>query len=262
MKEILCSPELTKYDCIYLGDNARAPYGNHGKETIAKFTEEAVNFLFNKGARLIIFACFTASALALRNLQEKYLRNTSSKFKDRKILGVIKPIVERAVRESKSGRIGVVGTRATIQSRAFETELLKLRPNLTIQEQACPLLVSLIEEHWYKKPEAKMILRKYLRPLKSRNLDALILGCTHYPLMTADFEKTMGKRVKILDSGKIVAESLADYLKRHPEIETQLSSGGKRTFYTTDNPDRFGEFAKFFMGIHVIPIQSSLAACS
>lgn len=238
-----------EYDYIYFGDNARAPYGNRSKETIIKFSDEAVDFLFEKGARLIIFACFTASALALRELQEKYLRNPKSKYKDRKILGVIKPVAEKAVSETKSGRIGVVGTRGTINSKAFDVELKNLRANISVHSQACPLLVPLIEEHWHKKPEARMVLRKYLKPLKSRNIDTLILGCTHYPLMIEDFKKMMGKRTKVLNSGKIAAESLADYLKRHPEIEKQLTRGGKRDFFTTDNAEKFDEFAKTFADI-------------
>lgn len=250
MKEVI--KLLPEYDYIYLGDNARAPYGNRSKETVLKFTEEAVNFLFEKGARLIIFACFTASALALRELQEKYLRNPKSKYKDRKILGVIRPVAEKAANLTKSGRIGVVGTRGTINSKAFDVELKNLRPKVFVHSQACPLLVPLIEEHWHKKPEAKMILRKYLRPLKSHNVDTLILGCTHYPLMIADFKKIMGARTQVLNSGEIAARSLADYLKRHPEIEAELTRGGKREFFTTDSAEKFCEFAKKFAGIEQV----------
>lgn len=249
MKEIIKT--LGAYEYIYLGDNARAPYGNHSKEVVTSFTDEAIRFLFKNGARLIIIACYTASSLALRELQEKYLRNPKSIYKDRKILGVIKPVAERAVKESRFGTIGVVGTRATISSNAFVAELKSQKQNLRISQQACPLLVPLIEEHWHKKPEARMILKKYLRPLKSHNIDTLILGCTHYPLMIDEFKKNMGKRVKVLDSSKIVAESLKDYLKRHPEIETQLTKGSKQNFFTTDDPERFKEFAKSFAHIQV-----------
>lgn len=254
MKEIVKT--LPQYNYIYLGDNARTPYGNRSKETVTQFTEEAINFLFNKGANLIVIACYTASALALRELQEKYLRNPKSKYKDKKILGVIRPVVEKAVHETKSGRIGVTGTRGTINSGAFETELKHLKPEITVVNQACPLLVPLIEEHYHQKPEAMMILRKYLRPLKSHNIDTLILGCTHYPLMAKDFKRMMGKRVKVLDSSKIVAESLADYLIRHPEIEGQLEKGSKRDFFTTDDPEKFKDFGEKFAGMKVGEVSS------
>lgn len=244
MKEIVKA--LPQYDYLYLGDNARTPYGNHSKEVVTKFTEEAMHFLFEKNCRLIIIACYTASALALRELQEKYLRNTN---RDRKILGVIRPVVESASATSRSGQIGVVATRGTVASHTFEIELKHQKPTLTVTQQACPLLVPLIEESWHKKPEARMILKKYLRPLKNHNIDTLILGCTHYSLMIDEFKRIAGKRVKVLDSGKIVAESLVDYLKRHPEIESSLSRGGNRSFYTTDDPERFSEFAKKFGGM-------------
>ncbi len=254
MKEIV--RVLPQYDYLYLGDNARTPYGNHGKETVAQFTEEAVNYLFEAGARLIIIACFTASALALRELQEKYLRNPKSKYKDRKILGVIRPVVEQAVKETRSFRIGVVGTRGTINSRSFEIELKHLNPNLHVFLQACPLLVPFIEEHWHDKPEAHMILKKYLRLPKSQNVDVLVLGCTHYPLMIKNFKKMMGKRVKVLNAGEITAQSLTSYLTRHPEIEAQLTRGATRKYLTTDNAERFGEFAKKFAGVQTGKVKS------
>lgn len=249
LKELLKA--LPEYDYLYLGDNARTPYGNRSKETVTQFTDEAVRFLFEAGARLIIVACYTASSLALRALQEKYLRNPKSKYRDRKILGVIRPVVEAAAQGSRFRRIGVVGTRATIASKAFEIELKNQSQKLTVVSQACPLLVPLIEEHWHTKPEALMILRKYLRPLKSHNVDTLILGCTHYPLMLRDFQRMMGKRVQVLDSGKMVAQSLKAYLKRHPEIEKQLTRKGGRKFCTTDDPKRFLEFTKTFAGITI-----------
>lgn len=244
MKEIV--RVLPQYDYIYLGDNARTPYGNRSPEAVTKFTDEAVRYLFDAGARLIIIACFTASALALRSLQEKYLRSASSKYRDRKILGVIRPVVEAASQDG-SARVGVVGTRGTIQSNAFEIELHHLNPKLSVTQQACPLLVPLIEEHWHTKPEAKMILKKYLRSLKSHNIDALILGCTHYPLMMKDFVRFMGKRTRVLHPGEIVAKSLSGYLQKHPEMEKQLTKNGTQRFLTTDDPARFGEFLLAFM---------------
>lgn len=252
MKEIVKA--LPEYDYIYLGDNARTPYGNRSKETVIRFTEEAVRFLFEADAKLIIIACNVACALALRELQEKYLRNEHSVYKNRKILGVIRPLAEKAVLETKSGRIGVTATRATVASNTFVVELQHQTSSVSVSQQACPLLVPLIEEHWHTKPEARMILKKYLRPLKSHSIDTLILGCTHYPLMLKDFKRIMGKRVNVLDSGKIVAESLVNYLKRHPEIKSQLSKNNTRKFLTTDNAERFKEFVEMLGGIEITTV--------
>jgi glutamate racemase len=250
---------LPEYDYLYLGDNARTPYGNRSKETVARFTDEAMRFLFDSGARLIIIACFTSSALALREMQEKYLRNPHSPFRDRKILGVIRPVVEQAVLQSRAKRIGVVGTRGTIASKAFEIELKHQSRDITVVSCACPLLVPLIEEHWHQKPEARMILRKYLRPLKSHNIDTLVLGCTHYPHMLQDFKRIMGRRVIVLNPGKIVAASLKDYLSRHPEIEQQLTRAALKKFVTTDDPERFQAFTKTFAGLKIgLPLKVNL----
>lgn len=237
---------LPEYDYLYLGDNARTPYGNRSAETIIRFSEEAVEYLFEQGSALINVACNSVSTLALRHLQEKYLRQPN--VKDRKILGIVKPVVEEAVKVSHYGRIGVVGTRGTINSKAFETELHKLNPKLKLYSQACPLLVPLVEEDWHHKPEARMILKKYLRSLKDCQVDALILGCTHYPFMMPEFQKYMGKNVQVLNTPEITALSLKDYLKRHPEIESQLSKKGKRVFLTTDDPERFKAIGERFLG--------------
>lgn len=242
---------LPDYDYLYLGDNARSPYGNRSKETIVKYTDQAIRYLLREGCRLVIIACFTASALALREMQEKYLRNHQSPFKNRKILGVLLPVVEKALSFGPRNRIGVVGTRAVIASKSFEIELKKINPLTTIFHQACPLLVAFIEEHWHEKPEAKMILKKYLRPLKSKNPQVLILGCTHYSHMLKDFQRIIGKHVKIVNPPEIVKDSLMNYLERHSEIETQLSKGGGRKFVTTDDPEKFAQFGKNFSGMEI-----------
>lgn len=257
MKEIL--KVLPEYDYLYLGDNARTPYGNRSKETVFQFTKEAVDFLFKKKVPLILIACNTATGLALHDIQEKYLRSSGEirkattlpskpKITDKKILGVTRPVAEKAAEISRSGRIGVVGTKKTINSKTFEKEFKKLNKKLKVYGQACPLLVPFIEEGWHKKPEAKMILKKYIRPLKDKNIDTLILGCTHYSFMFKEFEKIMGKNIKVLNSGKIIAESLTDYLKRHPEIEKKLTKKGKRIFMTTDDPQNFKELGEKFLG--------------
>lgn len=247
---------LPGYDFVYLGDNARTPYGNRSRGAVTHFTKQGVDFLFSRGCKLIVIACFTASALALREIQEEYLRKLN--VTDKKILGVLRPVAEEAVRVSKKGRIGAVGTRGTITSGAIEAECLKLRPEAIVYGQACPLLVPLIEEHWHMKPEAKKILRTYLKPLKACNPDTLILGCTHYSVMMPDFRRMMGKKCEVLDSGKVVAASLKDYLKRHPEIEKGLSRDGKRFFYTTDSVDRFAEFTELFFGRKIAGVEKAV----
>ncbi len=244
--------KLPQYEFIYLGDNARAPYGSHNKENITKFTTEAVDYLFDRGAVLIIFACNTASTVALRTLQQKYLNGPSET--NRKILGVTIPVAEHAAKTTKNKHVAVVGTKATIESGSYEQEIHKIDPEIRVSSMACPLLVPFIEESWHDKPEAKSVLKKYLRPLKSHNADTLILGCTHYPLMLKEFKKYMGNSTKILYSN-VVAESLSDYLERHPVIEKKLkrSNGenAKCTYLTTDDPQTFQRFAQKNLGLSI-----------
>jgi glutamate racemase len=245
---------LPQYDYLYLGDNARAPYGNHSPENIQKFSEQAVEYLFDRGVKLIIFACNTASAVALRQVQEKYLNGAEET--ERKILGVLIPVAEEAVKLSKNGRIGVVGTKATISSGVYDREIAKAfaqeesqNRKPTVHSQACPLLVPFIEEDWHEKPEAISILNEYLGPLKDCDVDTLILGCTHYPLMTKHFEEIMGKQTELLESGKVTAQALKRYLDNHPEITSKLSThpdgnSGTRHFLTTDDPSTFKTFVE------------------
>ncbi len=235
--------ELPAYDYLYLGDNARAPYGNRSQETIYAFTVEAVDWLFKQGCMLVVLACNTASAEALRKLQQEWL---PKHYPDRRVLGVIRPVVEEAIKITK-GKVGVVGTRATISSHAYEREIKKLKPDATVIEHACPLLVSLIEEGWATKPETKRILRYYIRPLQQK-VDTLILGCTHYPILLDEFVRKMGKRCRVLDPGPIVAESLKNYLARHPEIDAGLSKKGVIKFFTTDNTKQFNQLGGQFFG--------------
>ncbi|OIP80915.1 glutamate racemase [Candidatus Peregrinibacteria bacterium CG22_combo_CG10-13_8_21_14_all_44_10] len=243
--------DMPEYDYVYLGDSARAPYGSHSRETITRFSEEIVEFLFDRDVKLIIVACNTISGLALRHLQNKYIVDAGLKDK-KNILGVIFPFSEEAATKTKNKRVGVVGTKGTISSRAYETEILKIDPEIEIFSMPCPLLVPFIEEGWHDKPEAKMVLKKYLRPMKSRHIDTLILGCTHYPLMMRDFKKYMGSKVHIVGDGSVLAKSLKDYLKRHPDIDKSLSRNGKRTYMTTDDPIKFKKMGEKFLG-HPIP---------
>lgn len=242
---------LPQYDYLYLGDNARAPYGDMSPETIKEFSKQAVEFLFKQGAKMIIFACNTASSTALRDIQKEYLKG--KKESERKILGVLIPVAEKTIKLTKSGKVGVIGTKATINSKTYDAEIHKLNPNIKIFSKAAPLLVPFIEENWHNKPEAISILKKYLKPLKSCQIDVLILGCTHYPLMMNHFKRIMGKSTKILNSGEITAQSLKNYLQRHPEIEKKLSRHKKREFMTTGDPVHFKEFTEMHFGMKIKP---------
>lgn len=242
---------LPEYDYVYLGDNARAPYGGHSEETIYNYTLQAVEFLFDQGCELVILACNTATAAALRRLQKEYL--PSSKYSDRRVLGVIRPVVEAAVRLSVAGKLGVMGTRLTIESEAFLRELeaqieLQGTSRVKIYQQACPLLVPLIEEGWERKPETRKILRTYLKPLKTARVDVLLLGCTHYPILMKEIKGIMGPRVRVLNPGEVVAQSLKDYLTRHPEMSSRLSKKGSVRFLTTEDGVRFVRLGTRFWG--------------
>lgn len=247
-----CLKLLPQYDYLYLGDNLRVPYGSRSPETIQQFSEEALQFFLKKNTPLTLVACNTVSAVALPYLQEKYLR--TPKITDKKILGVIIPVAEKAVKTTRNKRIAVVGTRATMNAKAYDREIHKLDPFIQVFSQACPLLTPLIEEGWHHKPEARSILKKYLAPVKDFAPDTLILGCTHYPIMQDVFEDIMGTRIHVLDAPLAIAESLANYLIRHPEIESQLTkttypdTSGTRLFTCTDAPERFSDFAQKFLG--------------
>ena len=236
---------LPEYSYLYLGDNLRAPYGGRTPEAIFEFARQAACYLFKQGCLLVILACNTASAEALRKLQQEWL---PANYPDRRILGVIRPVAEEAVKLSRFGRIGVVGTTATISSKAYNKELKAQNQEVKVFSNACPLLVPLVEEGWLDKPETRMVVKKCLRPLKEKRIDTLILGCTHYPLLMKEFVRLAGKRVRVLDAPKIVADKLADYLKRHPEIESQLQKQKTARYLTTDSPEKFSSLGSRFMG--------------
>ncbi len=244
---------LPEYHYLYLGDSARTPYGNKSLKVVYEYTRQAVDFLFRQGATLIILACNTASAKALRRIQQEWL---PANYPDRRVLGVAIPLAETAADVTRYGRVGVIGTRATIESKVYDQELRKLKPDLKIYGQACPLLVPLVEEGWVGKPETNMILKKYLRPFKSEKIDTLIMGCTHYPFLKKDITRIMGKNCHVLDAPGIVADKLIDYLKRHPEIENRLLRDGKQAFYTTDDSDRFKAFGENFLGRKISEVKS------
>ena len=242
-KEVL--KQLPEYQLLYLGDIARTPYGNRSQELIYQFTEEAVGYLFEQGCQLVIIACNTASSEALRKIQQEWLPKN---YPNRRVLGVIRPVAEEAVKVSRFGRIGVVGTQGTINSGAYERELKILRPDVKVFQQACPLLVPLIEEGQINRSETMKILRNYLRPLKNQKIDTLILGCTHYPILFKQFQSVCGKNIEVLDSSKIIVEKLKDYLNRHPEIEEKLEKGSNHRFLVTDLTGKFYQNAENWLG--------------
>jgi glutamate racemase len=246
-KEI--ASRLPDYRLLYLGDTARTPYGNRSQALIYQFSVQAVDYLFAQGCELVIIACNTASAEALRKIQQEYL---PKHYPDRRVLGVIRPVAEAAAQATRSGRIGVLGTRATVASGAYERELLALNAKLKIFSQPCPLLVPLIEEGLARRPETRKIMRNYFRPLKAQKIDTLILGCTHYPFLYKEFRAAAGKNIMVLDSAKIVAEKLADYLKRHPAIEQKITRGLDRRFLVTDLTENFQQIAEGWLKEKII----------
>lgn len=236
---------LPEYDFIYLGDSQRVPYGNRAPETVYGWTEQAVQFLFEQGCGLIIVACHTASNVALRAIQQKYL--PSSPFEKRRVLGVTIPIVEEVCHIAKK-RVGILATRGTCKSNRFRDEILARRPELSIFQQPAPLLVPLIEEGYIKGVECTRILKKYLIPLKNQQIDTLVLGCTHYPLIIDLVRRRAGKQVQVPDPASFVAKSLYSYLQRHEEINQVLIRNGKSIFMTTDDVEHFERMGEKFLG--------------
>jgi glutamate racemase len=234
---------LPQYDYIYLGDTARVPYGEKSPKTIYEYSQQAMDFLFSQGCRLVIIACNTASAQALRPLQQEYL---IKKHPDKKILGVIRPLVEE-FSDKKIKILGVIGTKSTTESGSYEMEIKKLNPNIKVEVKSTPLLVPLIEEGWAKKPETRMILKKYLRPLKVKKIQALILACTHYPFLIKQIRDIMGKRVLVPDPGEIIALSLKKYLEKHKELNLKTRQKAIINYFTTDNPNSFKKEGEKFL---------------
>jgi len=251
---------LPQHEILYLGDNARTPYGNRSREVVSQYTKECCSYLFDQGCTLIILACNTASAETLRELQQEWIPELNRDGKKRNIIGVVRPLAEEAALLTKNNCIGVVGTRSTIESGAYIEELKAQKTDVTVVQQACPLLVPLVEEGWHKKPEARKILRTYLRPLKSKNPDVLILGCTHYEALHPAFAQMMGRRCTILHSPTIIARKLTEYLERHPEYEIPLT--GETHFLTTGDPKRFAEIGEKFYGKTLDAVAVADISCS
>ncbi len=243
---------LPQYDYLYLGDNARIPYGTRSDRVVIRFTEQAVDYLFHQDCQLIILACHTASAKALRTIQQVYL---PAHYPNRRVLGVTIPTVEEALDRSPRKHIGVIATEGTVTSGSFELELKKLDDGVEVVQQACPLLVPVIEAGEQDWEGTAMILQRYLEPLKAAQVDTLILGCTHYSILRRQIGQLMGRNTALICSGQVTAGKLVDYLQRHPEIESRLSREGRRRYLTTDLTPRFQHLASLFMGE---PIDSEL----
>lgn len=238
---------LPEYDYIYLGDNARSPYGTRSFEVIRDFTEQAVHYLFEEGCPLVILACNTASAKALRDIQQHYLPQSSDP--SRRVLGVIRPTVEALETLSRGGEIGILATPGTVSSHAYQVEVAKLYPQLSVYEKACPMWVPLVENGESGAEGADYFVRKYIDELLGEHpqIDTLVMACTHYPLLRPKIELYKPQDIALVSQGELVSRSLEDYLQRHPEMETRLSRGGDISYRTTEHPDKFSSLASLFI---------------
>lgn len=242
--------DLPEYEYIYLGDNARLPYGDKSPEKIYEYSKEAVNFLFKQNCSLIIIACNTVSAQALSLLQKEFIKKNDNK----RILGVIRPLAEH-ISKNHFNKVGVIGTKSTINSHAYKKEINKLNNKIEVIEKATPLLVPLIENDWSKRPETKMILKKYLKVFKNEKVKSLILACTHYPILLKDIKRICGKNINVEDPGKIVSLSLVDYIKRHQEISLKKINKTKLTFFVTDQQEIFKKLGSKFLNKKITEIK-------
>ena len=252
--------QLPEYDYLYLGDNARAPYGTHSFEVIHEYTWQAVEYLFGADCSLVILACNTASAKALRTIQQQdlpqWLQLSNCKLSNcsiRNVLGVIRPTAEVVALRTRNGHIGVLGTPGTVQSGSYAIELQKQRADLLVAQQACPMWVPLIENGEHLQTGADYFVEKYLRLLFQRDpqIDTLVLGCTHYPLLMPKIQAILpaivAHEVEVVAQGEIVARSLKDYLRRHTDLAATLSQGATCTYLTTEQADKFSESASLFL---------------
>lgn len=241
---------LPQYDYIYLGDNARAPYGNRSFETVYHYTLECVKHLFNEGCPLVILACNTASAKALRTIQQKDLPGMHP---DLRVLGVIRPTTEVIGNYTKTGHVGIMGTSGTIASNSYPVEIEKLFPNVMVHQEACPMWVPLVENNEHLSNGADYFIKQHIDHLlqQDKDIDTILLGCTHYPLLTDKIKKHVPAGMKIISQGEIVAHSLQQYFERHPNMNNACSKNGSRRFLTTDDTDSFNKHAAIFFGEEV-----------
>ena len=245
MKEII--RQLPEYDYIYLGDNARAPYGNRSFDTVYQYTLQCVQWFFSQGCSLVILACNTASAKALRSIQQKDLPEIAP---DKRVLGVIRPTAEVIGTFTESNSVGVLATSGTVLSGSYPIEINKFFPAVKVYQEACPLWVPLVENNEHTGHGADYFVKKNINELfeKGEDIDVILLGCTHYPLLKEKIQEYLPIGVKLISQGEIVAESLANYLVRHPEISQRCSKAGERQFFTTDSAGDFDDHAQLFFG--------------
>lgn len=241
---------LPQYDYLYLGDNARTPYGTRSFDVVCEFTRQAVRYLFQQGCQLVILACNTASAKALRTIQQVDLPALDP---NRRVLGIIRPTVEHVGEVTKSGHVGVLATEGTIRSHSYPLEIRKLYPEIEVIGEACPMWVPLVETNEYESDGADFFVRRHIENLLSRDpeIDTIILGCTHYPILMDKIRKYTPEGITLLTQGAAVASSLAAYLQRHPEIEDLCTKGGKTIFCTTEADGKFGTQASLFLNYPV-----------
>ncbi len=245
LKEI--KAKLPRYDYIYLGDNARAPYGARSFTTVYQYTLQCVQWFFKQGCPLVILACNTASAKALRTIQQNDLPLIDE---GKRVLGVIRPTTEIIGKFTKNKQVGILGTTGTVQSNSYPIEIEKFFPSIKVYQQACPMWVPLIENNEQNSPGADYFIKKNIQQLleKSAGIDTILLACTHYPLLLDKLKQFVPAGTTILSQGEIVANSLYDYLQRHPEIEERCTKNGQLGFYTTDSPDDFDNHGATFFG--------------
>lgn len=247
---------LPQYDYMYLGDNARAPYGNRSFETVYKYTLECVEWFFSKGCKLVILACNTASAKALRSIQQ----NDLARWPGRRVLGVLRPTTESIGNFTSTGHVGILATAGTVLSDSYVVEITKFFPHVKVWQEACPMWVPLVENREHESPGADYFIRKHLQNilLKDPEIDTILLGCTHYPLLLPKIKQMLPENIKVITQGSIVADSLQDYLQRHPQIESFISQQGKCTYQTTDSAVDFDKLAHIFLGGSVSSIHVEL----
>ena len=230
---------LPQYRVVYFGDLARTPYGSKSAETIREYACQNTKFLLAHGAKIIVVACNSAASVASDLLLARF---------PIPVFEVITPAVERSAAMTRAGKIGVIGTRATVKSGVYERKLKAINPEFSVYSQACPLLVPLVEEGWGDRRETKMIIRRYLHPLRSEQVDTLVLGCTHYPVLKNLIQPRIGKRVQVIDSSEAVAASVQSYLDAHPDVADSLERGGDNKYYVSDTTEAAQQTAKRIFG--------------
>ena len=235
--------KLPGYDIMYFGDTARTPYGTKSPETVISYSLQNTDFLISQGAKMIVIACNTASSIATGAIADRF---------DIPLFEVITPAVNLAMKASRTSQIGVIGTRATIKCNIYEQKILQANSEAKVYSAACPMLVPIVEEGWFKRPETRMIVKKYLHPLKVRQIDTLILGCTHYPLLKNIIRIKIGKRVKVIDSAEGVVEDVKRFLINHPEVDSTLRKSGEHKIIVSDITEQFQKTAKTTLRRNVV----------